>query len=93
MIGMMVIEAVIATGVGGLLGVVGGGLVMRFYEHSLVYYLERIGVPFVWLDMPRLAGFAAASVLLACVVGALGVIYPAWRASRRDPYDLVRGEG
>jgi putative ABC transport system permease protein len=93
MIGMLVIEAVIATGLGGVLGVIIGGLIMRFYEHSLIYYLERIGIPFIWLDWPRLAAFAGASVLLACVIGALGVFYPAWRASRRDPYDLVRGEG
>jgi len=93
MIGMLVIEAVIATGLGGVLGVIIGGLIMRFYEHSLIYYLEQIGIPFIWLDWPRLAAFAGASVLLACVIGALGVLYPAWRASRRDPYDLVRGEG
>jgi putative ABC transport system permease protein len=93
MIGMMVIEAVIATGLGGVLGVILGGLVMRFYEHSLIFYLERIGIPFIWLDGVRLAAFAVAAILLACVIGALGVLYPAWRASRRDPYDLVRGEG
>ena len=93
MIGMMVIEAVIATGLGGVLGVIIGALIMRFYEHSLIYYLERIGIPFIWLDGPHLAAFAGASILLACVIGALGVLYPAWRASRRDPYDLVRGEG
>jgi putative ABC transport system permease protein len=93
MIGLMIIEAVIATGLGGLLGVIIGALIMRFYEHSLVYYLEKIGVPFVWLDVPRMIAFAVAAVLLACVTGALGVFYPAWRASRRDPYDLVRGEG
>ncbi len=93
MIGMMVIEAAIATGLGGVLGVIIGGLIMRFYEHSLIYYLEQIGIPFIWLDGPRLGGYAAGSVLLACVIGALGVFYPAWRASRRDPYDLVRGEG
>ena len=93
MIGMMVIEAVIATGLGGVLGVIIGALIMRFYEHSLIYYLEQIGIPFIWLDGPHLAAFAGASILLACVIGALGVLYPAWRASRRDPYDLVRGEG
>jgi putative ABC transport system permease protein len=92
-IGMMVIEAVIATGIGGLLGVVLGVLVMRFYERSLVYYLENVGVPFVWLDTPHTIAFAAGAILLACVIGALGSLYPAWRASRRDPYDLVRGEG
>lgn len=91
--GMMVIEAVIATGIGGALGVVLGVLVMRLYERSLVYYLENVGVPFVWLDTPRTIAVAAAAILLACVIGAAGALFPAWRASRRDPYELVRGEG
>lgn len=92
-VGMMVVEAVIATGVGGVLGVTLGVLVMRFYERSLVYYLENIGVPFVWLDLPRTVAFAAAAIVLASAIGALGALYPAWQASRRDAYDLVRGEG
>lgn len=92
-VGMMVTEAVLATGIGGVLGVVLGVLVMRFYEHSLVHYLEKLGVPFLWLDLPRMAAAAAGAVVLACLIGALGALYPAWRASRRDPYDLVRGEG
>jgi putative ABC transport system permease protein len=92
-VGMMVIEAVIATGAGGVLGVALGVLVMRLYERSLVYYLENIGVPFVWLDGPRMVVVALAAVVVASIIGALGSLYPAWRASRRDPYDLVRGEG
>lgn len=92
-VGMMVIEAVIATGAGGVLGVALGVLVMRLYERSLVYYLENIGVPFVWLDGPHIVIVAVAAVVMASIIGALGSLYPAWRASRRDPYDLVRGEG
>jgi putative ABC transport system permease protein len=93
MVGMMVAEAMIATGIGGVLGVTLGVLVMRLYERSLVYYLENIGVPFVWLDLPRMAAFAVAAIVLASAIGALGALHPAWRASRRDAYDLVRGEG
>ncbi len=84
-VGMMVIEAVIATGAGGALGVVLGVLVMRLYERSLVYYLENIGVPFVWLDGPRIVIVAVAAILMASIIGALGSLYPARRASRRDP--------
>ena len=92
-IGMMVTEAVLATGIGGLLGVVLGVLMLRLFERSLVYYLERLGVPFIWVDMPRTIAFAVGAIVLASVIGALGVLYPAWRASRRDAYDLVRSEG
>ena len=92
-IGMMVTEAVLATGVGGVVGVVLGVLMMRLFERSLVYYLEKVGVPFVWVDTPRTIAFAVGAIVLASVIGALGVLYPAWRASRRDAYDLVRSEG
>ncbi len=93
LIGVMVAEAVITTGVGGVLGVTLGVLVMRLYERSLVYYLDNIGVPFVWLDLPHTVAFAGAAIVLAAAIGALGALYPAWHASRRDAYDLVRGEG
>ena len=92
-IGMMVTEAVLATGVGGLLGVALGVLMLRLFERSLVYYLEKLSVPFIWLDTPRTIAFAVGAIVLASVIGALGVLYPAWRASRRDAYDLVRSEG
>ena len=92
-IGMMVTEAVLATGVGGLIGVVLGVLMMRVFERSLVYYLEKVGVPFLWVDTPQTIAFAVSAIVLASIIGPLGVLYPAWRASRRDAYDLVRSEG
>ena len=49
-VGMLLTEAGLATALGGLAGVVLGILLMRVYEHSLVYYLDRIGIPFVWLS-------------------------------------------
>ena len=91
-LGMMVIEAMLATGIGGALGVALGMLVMRLYERSLVYNLERLGVPFVWDDLAGTVAFAAGAIVLSVLIGALGVLYPAWRASRRDAYDLVRSE-
>jgi ABC-type antimicrobial peptide transport system permease subunit len=39
------------------------------------------------------AGISAALVsLLAFAVGALGSLYPAWRATRMRPMELLRGE-
>ena len=39
-VGMLLTEAGLATALGGLVGVVLGLLLMRVYEHSLVYYLD-----------------------------------------------------
>jgi putative ABC transport system permease protein len=91
LIGMMLVEAVVATGSGGALGVLIGVLVLRLYERSLVYHLNSLGLPFAWLDTFTTVVFALCSILLAIIVGAVGVLYPAWQASRYDPYDLIRG--
>jgi putative ABC transport system permease protein len=90
-LGLLVAEAMLTTGIGGLLGVALGVLALRLFERSLVYYLERLGLPFLWTDLPHTVAHAAAAVAAAALIGALAVLYPAWRASRRDTYALVRG--
>ena len=92
-IGVLLIEAALATTLGGLMGCVLGVLLMRIYEHSLVYYLDRMGIPFVWLNTATTGLIALACILLASLIGVAGALYPAWRASRREPYDLIRSEG
>jgi putative ABC transport system permease protein len=36
---------------------------------------------------------ALACIVLASLIGVAGALYPAWRASRQEPYDLIRSEG
>jgi len=90
---MLLIEAVSATAVGGIAGCLLGLLLMRGFEHSLVYYLEGIGIPFAWLGTGTIGLFALLCILLASFIGAIGAFFPAWQASRREPYDLIRSEG
>jgi putative ABC transport system permease protein len=92
-IGMLLTEAALATALGGVMGCVLGVLLMRVYEHSLVYYLDRMGIPFVWLSTTAVGLIALACILLASLIGIAGALYPAWRASRQEPYDLIRSEG
>ena len=92
-IGVLLTEAVLATAFGGLMGCVLGVLLMRVYEHSLVYYLDRMGIPFVWLNTATTGLIALACIVLASLIGVAGALYPAWQASRREPYDLIRSEG
>jgi putative ABC transport system permease protein len=92
-IGMLLTEAAMATAVGGVLGCALGVLLMRSYQHSLVYYLQNLGIPFVWLDTAATGFIAIACILLAAVIGAIGALVPAWRASRAEPYELIRSEG
>jgi putative ABC transport system permease protein len=91
-IGLLLTEAAIATTGGGVLGCILGVLLMRSYQHSLVYYLAGMGVPFIWLSAPAIGAIAAVCILLASLIGVAGAFYPAWRASRLEPYDLIRSE-
>jgi putative ABC transport system permease protein len=92
-VGMLLTEAAMTTAVGGILGCLLGIMLMRSFEHSLVYYLQGLGIPFVWLGAATISLIAIACVLLAALTGAAGALLPAWRASRADPYDLIRSEG
>jgi putative ABC transport system permease protein len=92
-VGMLLCEAALATAVGGLIGCVLGVLLLRVFEHSLVYYLDSVGVPFAWLDGTSILLTALSCVLAAAAIGAAGASYPAWRASRAQAYDLIRSEG
>jgi putative ABC transport system permease protein len=90
---VLLTEAALATGTGGIVGALAGTLLMRLYEHSLVYHLENLGIPFVWLGRGTIVVIALLCILLASLVGAAGALWPAWRASREEPYDLIRSEG
>jgi putative ABC transport system permease protein len=92
-VGMLLTEAAMTTAVGGILGCLLGIMLMRSFEHSLVYYLQGLGIPFVWLGSGTINLIAITCVLLATLTGAAGALLPAWRASRADPYDLIRSEG
>ena len=88
-VGMFLVEAIVVTGAGGAIGVVFGGLLLRLFEHSLVYSLTEMGVPFLWLDQTSTVVVAIACILGAALTGMMGAFTPAWRVSRNDPYELI----
>ena len=54
---------------------------------------ETVNVAFGWPPAGTVAVYGAGCVAAAAVVGLLGAALPAWQASGREPYELVRGEG
>jgi putative ABC transport system permease protein len=92
-VGMLLTEAAMATAVGGIAGCVLGLLLMRVYERSLVYHLDNMGIPFLWVGVGWTLLIAVLCIVLTCLIGAAGALYPAWQASRAEPYALIRSEG
>jgi putative ABC transport system permease protein len=90
---LILVEAMLTTSLGGVCGIVLGGGLLLLLERSLGFYLESVNVPLV-RPAPVVVGvYALGGVVLACCVGLLGALVPAWRVSRRDPYELARTEG
>ena len=90
---LILAEAALTTGLGGLCGVIVGAAGLVLFRRSLGYYFESDQVPFAQPPLPALVVSGLVSVLLCCGVGLAGALLPAWRAGRREPYELVRGEG
>lgn len=90
---LIVAEAALTTGVGGVCGAVLGAAGLVVFERSMGYLFERHQVPFAVPGLSFLVGAGVVSGLLCCAVGVAGAVLPAWRTGRAEPYGLVRGEG
>ncbi len=90
---MMLTEAGLTTGIGGVLGLILGGALMLGFQHSLVYLLRSLHVDFIWPSLAEMSLVAVGCLGVAFLMGALGAVLPAWRATAREPYVLINGEG
>ena len=88
---LVLFESCFLTTAGGLLGIVFGGLLMRVYRRTIGFHLESLNIPFMWPTGSDITLLALSSLILSLLVGLLGAMYPAWMASRADPYDAIRG--
>jgi putative ABC transport system permease protein len=89
---MFLAEASVTTALGGLLGVVVGAGLLLAFRRSVGYAFEMARVRFVWPPLASIAAIAVCCVLLSAGIGLVGAAFPAWRAGRREPYGLIRGE-
>ena len=83
-------EAAIVTGLGGVAGLVFGTALLMIFARSLVFYFGLLGVPFSWPPLAVLQEGAAAAVLFSVVLGLAGAFLPAWRVRGLDPYALIQ---
>jgi len=87
---LILAEAMIVTTLGGLGGLLLGAGLLLLFRRSLGYYFETVDVPVLWPAPGVVALTALGCGLVATCVGLVGAAVPAWRASRQEPYELVR---
>jgi len=85
-------EAAIITGLGGLAGLVLGAALLLVFARSLGFYFGLLGVSFAWPPLAVLEGGAIAAIVFSAILGLVGAFLPAWRVRRMAPYALIQGE-
>jgi putative ABC transport system permease protein len=86
-------EAAIITGLGGLAGLGFGVAVLLTFARSLGFYFGLIGVPFSWPPLAVLQVGAIGAIAFSAILGLVGAFLPAWRVRRMAPYELIQAEG
>ena len=85
-------EAAVITGLGGLAGLGFGAAVLLTFARSLGFYFALLGVPFSWPPAAVLEAGAVLAIVFSVVLGLLGAFVPAWRVRRMAPYALIQAE-
>ena len=86
-------EAAIITGLGGLAGLGFGTALLLLFARSLGFYFGLLGVPFSWPPLAVLQVGALVALVFSAVLGLVGAFLPAWRVRRMAPYALIQTEG
>ena len=89
--GVFSIQGTLLSLAGGILGAVVGG-VMSYALGSILIPSSETGrlAPIFPMDLSFRT--VIAPVFMAVAVGFVAALYPAWRGSRVDPIDIIRGQ-
>ena len=85
-------EAAITTGLGGLAGLVFGTVLLLVFARSLGFYFGLLAIPFSWPPAAVLQVSALVALVFSGMLGLVGAFVPAWRVRRMPPYALIQVE-
>jgi putative ABC transport system permease protein len=83
-------EAAIITGLGGVAGLAFGTALLLIFARSLGFYFDLLGVPFSWPPLAVLQGSAVMAFVFSAILGFVGAFLPAWRVRNMAPFALIQ---
>jgi putative ABC transport system permease protein len=84
---LIMLEAVMITTAGGLLGLGIGALLLYNVKNLILGYLK---LPYLLPPLPVLQELVGGAILFAVITGLLASVLPAILASRLEPYEAIR---
>ncbi len=84
---LIIIEAVIISLLGGIIGVAAGLGVLSSLKESI---MAAFKLPYIWPGNIFIVAAAVLTLVVSSVTGIIAALYPAFRGSRMEPYDAIR---
>ncbi len=80
-------EASLLTGLGGLIGIATSGIVLISFSRLII---KRLGIPFLSPNPVEIIILTVGILLLSLITGIMASLQPAISSSRMEPYEAVR---
>jgi putative ABC transport system permease protein len=84
---LITVEAVIISMIGGVTGIAAGGGLLLLLKKPI---MAAFRLPYLWPDKSFVILALAVTLFLSTITGVVAVFYPAFRCSRKEPYEAIR---
>jgi putative ABC transport system permease protein len=87
---LILCESTMLSILSGILGMFLGGILLKLFQRSIVFYLKLLNIPFMLPPLEIMALMALGAIIVALVMGLSGSTYPAVMAVRIDPHETMK---
>jgi len=87
---LILYESTLISIISGFMGMVVGGVLLKLFQRSIIFYLKLLNIPFMLPPYEVIALMALGAIGVALVMGVSGSMYPALLAVRIDPHETMK---
>ena len=85
--GLIITEAVIISGLGGIAGLISGSAILIIFKDAILQHLK---LPYLLPQMTFLFELVLGAIIFSLLTGILSSLFPAVLASNMEPYEAIR---
>ena len=87
---LILYESTMLSLISGLIGMVIGGVMLKLFQRSIVFYLKLLNIPFMLPPVGLMLLLACGAITIALLMGISGSTYPAIIAVKIDPHETMK---
>jgi putative ABC transport system permease protein len=87
---LILYESTLISIISGFVGMIVGGVLLKMFQRSIVFYLKLLNIPFMLPPFEIIAAMTLGAIGVALVMGVSGSMYPALLAVRIDPHETMK---